>query len=92
MTENLKGNNIVISSNSDAIKDPSRANNFEVQVDSNNIERAIKALKRKLIKEGVYKELKDRKYFEKPCLKRKRRKKEAIKRIRKEQHSKNMIF
>ena len=91
MTDN-KGKKIVISDNSDAIKNPSSTSNFEVSVDSNNIERAIKALKRKLIREGVYKEIKERRYFEKPSLKKKRRKKEAIKRIRKEASAKNVIF
>ena len=34
-------------------------------------ERAITKLKKKVIKEGLYKELKDRRYYAKPSLKRK---------------------
>ena len=45
----------------------------------------MKILKRKLIKEGLFKELKLRRYYEKPSEKRKRKLKESIKKIRKEQ-------
>ena len=76
----------MISDNSDAIKNPPEASDFEVHVESNNIDRAIKTLKRKLIREGFYKTLKQRKYHEKPSDKKKRKKKEAIKRARKEQN------
>ena len=51
----------------------------------NNIEKAMKILKRKLIKEGLFKELKSRRYFEKPSERRKRKEKESIKKIRKEE-------
>ncbi len=80
MTEN---NSLKI--NKDAIKNTKFASDFEVHVDSNNVERAIKLLKRKLIREGFYKIVKQRKYFEKPSEAKKRKKKEASKRIRKEQ-------
>lgn len=56
---------------------------MEVTVDD-NIERAMKVLKRKLIKEGLFKELKARKYFEKPSERRKRKQKESVKKIRKD--------
>ena len=59
--------------------------NLDVSVDQ-NIERAMRVLKRKLIREGLFKELKLRRYYEKPCEKRKRKKKEALKRVRKEEH------
>jgi small subunit ribosomal protein S21 len=45
----------------------------------------MKVLKRKLIKEGLFKELKSRRYFEKPSERRKRKVKESIKKIRKEE-------
>ncbi len=48
------------------------------------MEKAMKILKRKLIKEGLFKELKSRRYFEKPCEKKKRKQKESEKKIRKE--------
>ena len=38
---------------------------LEVSVE-HNIEKAIKILKRKLIREGLFKELKQRRYYEKP--------------------------
>ena len=56
---------------------------LEVAVD-HNIEKAMKVLKRKLIKEGLFKELKIRRYYEKPSERRKRKQKEALKKVRKE--------
>lgn len=47
------------------------------------IERAIKKFKRDLAAEGTLKELKKRRYYEKPSVKRKRKEREAIKRKRK---------
>lgn len=64
--------------------DRPRGGPMEVLVD-NNIEKAMKILKRKLIKEGLFKELKSRRYYEKPSEKRKRKSKEAIKKMRKEE-------
>lgn len=57
---------------------------MEVAVD-HNIEKAMKVLKRKLIKEGLFKELKSRRYYEKPSEKRKRKHKESVKKMRKEE-------
>jgi small subunit ribosomal protein S21 len=37
-----------------------------VKVQGNNVEKALKVLKNKLSKEGVFKELKNRRYYEKP--------------------------
>ncbi|RMG39576.1 MAG: 30S ribosomal protein S21 [Candidatus Dadabacteria bacterium] len=45
----------------------------------------MKVLKRKLIKEGLFKELKSRRYYEKPSDRRKRKLKESLKKIRKEE-------
>lgn len=61
-----------------------RAGAMEVVV-SHNIEKAMKILKRKLIKEGLFKELKSRRYFEKPSERRKRKEKEARKKVRKDE-------
>ena len=61
-----------------------RAAAMEVVVD-NNIEKAMKVLKRKLIKEGLFKELKSRRYYEKPSEKKKRKHKESVKKVRKEE-------
>ncbi|MBN8550353.1 MAG: 30S ribosomal protein S21 [Deltaproteobacteria bacterium] len=57
---------------------------MEVTVE-HNIEKAMKILKRKLIKEGLFKELKSRRYYEKPSERRKRKHKESVKKIRKEE-------
>lgn len=64
--------------------DRGRAGAMEVVV-SHNIEKAMKILKRKLIKEGLFKELKARRYFEKPSIRRKRKEKEARKKQRKDE-------
>ena len=64
--------------------DRARAGAMEVVV-SHNIEKAMKILKRKLIKEGLFKELKARKYYEKPSERRKRKEKESRKKQRKEE-------
>jgi small subunit ribosomal protein S21 len=50
-----------------------------------NLEKAMRVLKRKLIREGVFKELKARRFYEKPSEKKKRKEKEAHKKRRKEQ-------
>jgi small subunit ribosomal protein S21 len=49
-----------------------------------NLEKAMRVLKRKLIREGVFKELKSRRFYEKPSEKRKRKEKEAKKKRRKD--------
>ena len=49
-----------------------------------NLEKAMRVLKRKLIREGVFKELKSRRFYEKPSERRKRKGKEALKKRRKE--------
>jgi small subunit ribosomal protein S21 len=57
---------------------------LEVTVE-HNIEKAMKILKRKLIREGLFKELKQRRYYEKPSEKKKRKLKESIKKTRKDE-------
>jgi small subunit ribosomal protein S21 len=64
--------------------DRNRVGAMEVVV-SHNIEKALKILKRKLIKEGLFKELKSRRYFEKPSVRKKRKEKEARKKQRKDE-------
>ena len=53
-----------------------------VTVRDNNVEQALRFLKKKLQKEGVLKELKSRQYYEKPSAKRARKKAEGEKRYR----------
>lgn len=61
-----------------------KAGAMEVVVE-HNIDKAMKILKRKLIKEGLFKELKSRRYYEKPSDKKKRKTKESLKKLRKEE-------
>jgi small subunit ribosomal protein S21 len=56
---------------------------IEVHVRDNNVEQALRALKKKLQREGVYREMKMRKHFEKPSEKRVREQAEASRRVRK---------
>ena len=51
-----------------------------VTVKNGNVDRAIRTLKKKLQKEGLLKELKQRQFFEKPSAKKARKKAEGIKR------------
>ena len=51
-----------------------------VTVKNGNVDRAMRTLKKKLQKEGLLKELKQRQYFEKPSAKKARKKAEVIKR------------
>ncbi len=54
-----------------------------VNVKDNNIEQALRSLKKKMQREGLYKEMKLRKHYEKPSLRRAREKEENIRRSRK---------
>ncbi len=54
-----------------------------ITVHGNDIERAMRDLKRSLQREGLFRELKKRRYYEKPSVKRKRKQSEAEKRRRK---------
>lgn len=52
---------------------------MEIKVSENNVEGALKVLKRKLQKEGLFREIKRRKFYEKPSVKLKRKREEARK-------------
>lgn len=56
---------------------------MEITVIDGNVEKAIKVLKRKLQQEGLFREMKQRRFYEKPSIKRKRKEKEAQRRLRK---------
>jgi small subunit ribosomal protein S21 len=57
---------------------------LEVVVDNNNVGRAISRLKREMAREGIRKELKRRRFYEKPSVKKRRKQREAERRRRKE--------
>ncbi len=56
---------------------------MQILVRDNNIEQALRALKRKMQREGIFREMKARKAYEKPSEKRKREKADAVRRSRK---------
>ena len=57
--------------------------NMKVIVQNNQIERAIKDLKKKLTKEGFFSEIKDRRFYDKPSIQKKKKQAKAAKRRRK---------
>jgi len=59
----------------------------EVEV-RDSLEKAMKVLKQRMSKEGILQELKRRRFYEKPSVKRKRKIREAAKRRRKERRRK----
>lgn len=56
---------------------------MQVSVRDNNVDQALRALKKKLQREGVFREMKLKQHFEKPSEKKAREKAEAIRRQRK---------
>ncbi|MBA4131471.1 MAG: 30S ribosomal protein S21 [Hyphomicrobium sp.] len=56
---------------------------MQVLVRDNNVDQALKALKKKMQREGIFREMKLRNYFEKPSEKKAREKAEAVRRARK---------
>lgn len=54
-----------------------------VLVRDNNVDQALKALKKKMQREGLFREMKMRRHYEKPSERRARQKAEAIRRARK---------
>jgi small subunit ribosomal protein S21 len=56
---------------------------LQVVVRDNNVDQALRALKKKLQREGVFREMKLRNYYEKPSEKKARQKAEAVRRARK---------
>ena len=55
----------------------------QVMVRDNNVDQALRALKKKMQREGIFREMKLRQHYEKPSEKRAREKAEAIRRARK---------
>jgi small subunit ribosomal protein S21 len=56
---------------------------MKVIVQDNQIEKAIKDLKRKLTKEGFFSEIKERRFYDKPSVQKKKKQAKAAKRRRK---------
>lgn len=55
----------------------------QVMVRDNNVDQALKALKKKMQREGIFREMKLRRSYEKPSERRAREKAEAVRRARK---------
>ena len=55
----------------------------QIIVRDNNVDQALKVLKKKMQREGLFREMKRRNHFEKPSVKRAREKAEAVRRTRK---------
>ncbi|WP_414692787.1 30S ribosomal protein S21 [Pararhizobium sp.] len=56
---------------------------MQVLVRDNNVDQALRALKKKMQREGIFREMKMREAYEKPSQKRAREKAEGVRRIRK---------
>jgi small subunit ribosomal protein S21 len=58
-------------------------NQLQVFVRDNNVDQALRILKKKMQREGVFREMKQRRFYEKPSTKATREKGEAVRRARK---------
>jgi small subunit ribosomal protein S21 len=56
---------------------------MQVLVRDNNVDQALRALKKKMQREGIFREMKQRRSYEKPSERKTREKAEAIRRARK---------
>jgi small subunit ribosomal protein S21 len=65
------------------ISQPSKEQQLQVLVRDNNVEQALRVLKKKMQREGVFREMKQRRSYEKPSERKAREKSEAIRRARK---------
>ena len=57
---------------------------MQVLVRDNNVDQALRVLKKKMQREGVFREIKQRRFYEKPSERSTREKAEAIRRARKQ--------
>ena len=57
---------------------------MQVTVQDNNVEKAIKVLKRKLTKEGIFRQLKEKRWHEKPSDAKRRKQRQARRRLRRQ--------
>ena len=60
-----------------------RGRSVKIEVFDNQIEGALKALKKQMLKEGLFQEMKRRAHYEKPSVKKKRKAAQARKKRRK---------
>ena len=62
---------------------------IKIEVKDNNVEQALRVLKRKLQRDGFFKVIKLKNTYEKPSEKKKRIKTENLKRVKKQQKLRN---
>ncbi len=60
-----------------------RSTDLQVSVRDNDVDQALRALKKKMQREGIFREMKRRRAYEKPSERRTRKKAEAVRRARK---------
>src|SRR6185369_898686 len=65
------------------ISQPDKETQLQVLVRDNNVDQALRVLKKKMQREGVFREMKQRRSYEKPSERKTREKAEAIRRARK---------
>ena len=56
---------------------------MQVDVRDNNVEQALRVLKKRMQREGIFREMRLREHYEKPSVKRAREKAEGVRRVRK---------
>jgi small subunit ribosomal protein S21 len=56
---------------------------LKIEVRNGNVEKALRVMKKKMKKEGVFQEIKDRQYFQKPSEKKRLAKKQRLVNIKK---------
>lgn len=64
---------------------------MEIEVRNNDINYAVKKLKRKLQQDGMFRELRNRRSYEKPSERKRRKQREAERRLRKKLRKMNAI-
>jgi small subunit ribosomal protein S21 len=64
---------------------------IQVTVHAGNVDHALRSLKKRMQREGVFRCMKLKKHYEKPSLKKKRKAEESERRRRKLERKKNMM-
>lgn len=80
-----------VGSDDKAQYEPVQGRPLEVKVDDRGVERAIRKLRRLMASEGVLREIKRRRHYEKPSVKSKRKLREAERRRKRRERKKQQI-
>ena len=64
-------------------REGTKTGRMEIKVFNNNVEKALKVAKKKLAGEGLFRELKRRRFYEKPSVRKKAKQREAQRRRQK---------